>query len=308
MYDIETRGQLHVVARGRLGLFTYDDAEQAGLTRDQLDTDQRFGLVERPYHSVYAIAGIDWSPARRYLAATLAGGEGSRTTHRPGAWLWGLTPYEQRPEISIPSDRYMKIKGVRVHRASDLPETLVLRMRVPTTGVGRVLIDTASVLSRSKARDALDRAIARKLVTPMNVLAELNELARRGRPGVGAMRRLLDEAGVTGSHAPSVLEAKTRRLIKEAGLPQPECEFVAGENGEYRLDFVWPDLMLVVEVDGWQYHSSFEAFYQGMTRQNALSLSGYGFLKYSWMHVTREPRLVVDEMRTAYRARTALFV
>jgi hypothetical protein len=265
-------------------------------------------LLELPFPDVFALVGVAWTSARRHRASVLAGGDGARTTHRAGAWTWDLTTFDQKPEISIPAERFVRLHGVRVHRSTDLPDEIVVRRGIPTTNVNRVLIDLGVVLSYRQVRDALDRAIAARHATPMSVLAELNELAKHGRRGVGLMRALLNEAGVTGSHPPSVLEAKTRRLIRRAGLPQPECELIAGANGEYRLDFCWPELMLVVEVSGWQYHSSFDSFRRGMDRQNSLTLEGYGLLEYSWLHITRESDRVIREIRRAYRARTALFV
>ncbi len=237
-------------------------------------TDLANGRLERPHPGVLAICGVGWNPARVLLAATLAGGEGAQATHRAGAWLWSLTRHSQMPEISVPRERCIQLAGVRVHRARDLPNEFVVRLGVPTTDVNRVLIDLGAVPRFRKVRDALDRAIAMKHTTPMRVLAELDELARRGRRGVGVMRALLDEAGVTGSHPPSVLEAKTHRLIRRAGLREPDCELVAGVNGEYRLDFPWPEASLTMEVDGWMY---------------------------------RTPDQVVDELRTAYASRTAIF-
>ncbi len=302
----DPRRLVRAAAADQMALFTRDQATEVGLTRDLLRGERDRGLLETPFPDVFALAGVPWTQARQHLAAVLAGGDRARATHRAGAWAWELTSFNQKPEISIPLERYARLKDVRIHRASDLPELVVVRRGVPTTGVNRVLIDLGAVKPRS-VRDALDRAVAKKHTTPMQVLAELNELAKRGRRGVGVMRAVLDDAGITGSHPPSVLEAKTRRLIRDAGLPQPECEFAARANGEYRLDFCWPELMLVVEVSGWQYHSSFDAFHKDMTRQNSLTIEGYGLLEYSWLHITREAKRVTAEIRVAHRARTALF-
>lgn len=82
---------------------------------------------------------------------------------------------------------------------------------------------------------------------------------------------------------------------------------IAGPKGEYRLDFPWPDILLVAEVHGWQYHSSFAAFHDGMTRQNVLTLDGYAFLNYSWKHVTRSPATVVRELTATFWKRMGLF-
>lgn len=303
----DRRQRLMATAATQLGLFTLAQATACGVSRDMLATDVVNGRLERPHPGLFAICGVGWNPARLLLAATLSGGYGARATHRSGAWLWGLTRYAQLPEISIPRDRCVQLEGVRVHRARDLPSHFVVRLAVPTTDVNRVLIDLGAVLGHRRVRDALDRAIAMKHTTPMRVLSELDELALRGRRGVGVMRALLDQAGVTGSHPPSVLEAKTRRLIRRAGLREPDCELVAGVNGEYRLDFPWPEAALTLEVDGWMYHSSFDAFHNDRTRQNALTIGGLAFLRYTWMHVTRTPEQVVGELRAAYAARSAMF-
>jgi hypothetical protein len=268
----------------------------------------RAGRLERVYPKVFALAGLGWTPARRLRAAVLAGGDASMGSHRGGAWAWALTRFEQRPEISVPRGRNVTANNIRVHRPLDLPTATATRRGVPVTDIERTLIDLGAVLNVGQVRGALDRAIAHRDTTPMRALVELESLARNGRSGCGAMRAILDEAGVTGSHAPSVLEAKTRRLFRAADLPQPECELVAGANGEYRLDFPFPEAMLNVEVDGWQYHSSFDAFHNDRTRQNSLTLDGLAFLRYTWQHITRTPHTVIREVRGAYCARVGASV
>lgn len=176
------------------------------------------------------------------------------------------------------------------------------------TTAAETLLDLGAVKQLHHVQAALDRAIGNRVLTPVAALAELDRRGKMGVRGTAALRCLLDDAGITGSHHPSVLEAKTRRLIQKAGLPQPQCELVVGKYGEYRLDFCWPELILVVEVDGWLYHSSLAAFQDNKTRKNSLSIAGHLILEYTWKHVTKEPATVISEMQTAYAARTRLFV
>jgi hypothetical protein len=196
---------------------------------------------------------------------------------------------------------------IRTHRTTEALLSPVVVQGVPTTTAAETLLDVGAVRPLDDVQLALDRAIANRTVTPMDALAELKRRGGIGVRGTSSLRQLLDDAGISGSHVPSALEAKTRRLILKAGLPQPECEKIAGPNGEYRLDFPWPDVMLVVEVNGWTYHSSFTAFHKGMSRQNSLTLEGFTFLNYSWAHVTKSPALVIREMQAAYQARTRAF-
>jgi hypothetical protein len=300
---------LLTVAAKQMALFSTDQATQLGYSAADLRHRVRVGLLEHPYPFVFALTGVGWWPARRLKAAVMGGRTGAFATHRSSAWLWALTPYPQVPEITIPAERRVRPRdGLRVHRSRDLPAIPIERLGIATVSVERCLVDLGAVLEAPILQRALDRAIGSKATTPMRVFAELKALARRGREGVGPLRALLDEAGVTGSHQPSVLEAETRRLFKKAGLPQPACELVAGPSGEYRLDFPFADAMLDVEVDGWQYHSSSDAVFSDCSRQNTLTLEGYAFLRYTWRHIMREPAQVVREVRAAYQSRVGLFV
>jgi hypothetical protein len=295
------------IAATQLGLFTTSQATEVGLSRETRRTRVAQKIWRRVYWNVYFVEGHPMTPAAEHLAAVLAGGVTARASHRAGAWLWGMTAYPQKPEITVVGQQ-PRIPDVRIHRTRTLLLPPTVRQGVPVTSAAETLLDLGGVVSLAKVQSALDRGIANRVLTPMAALAELERRGKIGVRGTAHLRKLLDDAGVTGSHHPSVLEAKTRRLVKKAGLPQPECELVVGKNGEYRLDFSWPKLMLAVEVDGWMYHSSQDAFHGNKTRKNSLTIEGYSILEYTWMHVTRTPTTVVREMRAAYGARSSLLV
>ncbi len=302
---VRAEAKLMTIAEGQLGLFTTQQADSVGFTAAMRRTKLRRGSVRRLHWNVYAMGGIALPPAAVHLVSVLAGGASARSSHRAGAWLWGMTPYPQKPEITTVGER-ARLKGVRTHFTVTTLGDAVERLGVPVSTAAETLLDLGAVVPLDKVRDALDRAIASKVLTPMSALAELDRRGGVGVRGTARLRELLDDAGISGSHPPSVLEAKTRRLISRAGLPQPECELIVGKNGEYRLDFCWPALMLAIEVDGWMYHSSFAAFYGNKTRRNSLIVAGYSILEYTWKHVTQEQSNVIREMRAAYEARRRL--
>ncbi len=305
----EAEARLLGVAATQLGLFTRAQAIGAGVTARMLRTRLTQGAWKRVYRGVFIVCGHEMSAAASHLAAVLAVDvDGTRSSHRAGAWLWDMTPHEQKPEVTLIKDVRVRPSQVRIHRTTTRLLEPKLRKGVPTTSAAETLLDLGAVVPLHKVQDALDRGIARRIVTPMSALAELNRRGGMAVRGTGPLRALLDDAGLTGSHKPSVLEAKTRRLIRKAGLPQPECELVVGANGEYRLDFSWPQLLLAIEVDGWMYHSSFAAFHGNKTRKNSLTLEGYAVLEYTWIHVTKSPSTVVREVQAAYAARSGLLV
>lgn len=298
--------KLIAIAERQLGLFTTQQADSVGFTEAMRRTKLRRGSVKRLHWNVYAMAGLELPAAAVHLAAVLAADASARSTHRAGAWLWGMTPHAQKPEITTVGAR-ARLKGVRVHFTVTSMNEPVVRLGVPVSPAAETLLDLGAVVPLDSVRSALDRAIASKVLTPMSALAELDRRGGVGVRGTAKLRALLDEAGITGSHSPSVLEAKTRRLIRRAGLPQPECELIVGQHGEYRLDFCWPELMLAIEVDGWMYHSSFAAFQRNKTRRNSMSVAGHLVLEYTWTHVTKQQAAVIREIRTAYEARSRLF-
>ena len=307
--DWEAESRVLAIAAGQLGLFTLKQALDAGMTRQMLRTRVNQGAWTRYRRGVFVVAGHPSSPAHAHMAAVLAtGAEGTRSSHRAGAWLWGMTPFQQAPEVTIPSDVRLRWKDVRVHRTITPLLPCETRKGVPVTTAAETLLDLGAVTTVENVQLALDRSIAQKILTPVAALAELRRRGEHGVRGTAALRQLLHEAGITGSHPPSVLEAKMRRLIQRAGLPQPECELVVGKHGEYRLDFCWPELMLAVEVEGWLYHSSFAAFQANKTRRNHLVIEGYLIIEYTWAHVTKTPHDVVRELAKAFAARSKLFV
>jgi hypothetical protein len=229
-------------------------------------------------------------------------------SHLSALWLWGVTRHlPDRPHIVVPRGVTPSLRGVVVHQCRDLDRTTHnMRLGIPVTNPLRSLVDAGAVWPKELVKEALLSATGVRLVTVMGAKAELDRVGRPGRRGAGVLRDILTELGVEGSRAPSVLEAKTRSLLRRLNLPEdPVCELIAGEHGEYRLDFPFPRVLLCVEVDGWEVHSSDEARRHDLQRQNRLSALGWAFLRYTWFDIVRRPAQVSAEIRAVYLARLA---
>jgi very-short-patch-repair endonuclease len=209
-------------------------------------------------------------------------------------------------EVSVTRPHAPRLRGVVIHRSLDLDRAFISERRgIPVTTPLRTLVDAGAVLPKILVAEALDAAVARRLVTATAVEAELRRLAKKGRRGAGVLRAVLEERDCAG-RSPSVLEARTRRMLRPSRLPQPVPELIAGPHGEFRLDFPWPEVLLDVEVDGWEWHSSYEAVRLGKQRNNALVGQGYAILIYDWKDVTRRPTAVRAEIERTYRERAVL--
>ena len=72
----------------------------------------------------------------------------------------------------------------------------------------------------------------------------------------------------------------------------------------YRFDFAWPEVKLAVEVDGYEDHSSYEAFCRGLARDRWCTRNGWDVLHFTWHEVQYEPEKVAAEIRSVLEART----
>jgi very-short-patch-repair endonuclease len=69
------------------------------------------------------------------------------------------------------------------------------------------------------------------------------------------------------------------------------------EGKRYRADCHWPDLRVIVELDGWEGHSSRSAFQDDRARDRALKVAGYSVIHLTWAQLDSEPTEVAADLR-----------
>ncbi|HEX5954598.1 MAG TPA: DUF559 domain-containing protein [Solirubrobacterales bacterium] len=126
-----------------------------------------------------------------------------------------------------------------------------------------------SRFERARARATGERGL-RNPASRSSLLRIVERHARR--PGVGALRALLDARGGP-ARTRSPAEERLLMLLRAAGLPEPE---VNARLEPWEVDFLWREERLVVEVDGYASHSSPEAFERD--RRKTAELQDAGFL------------------------------
>ena len=252
--------------------------------------------------TVYRLAGSPNTWEQQLLAAVLAAGGSALASHRAAARLWGLL--EEAPvEISVPRPRLPRLRGVIVHRSRDVHLAhKKLRSGIPTTTPMRALVDLGAVMPEWHVRDALERGLTARLYSMAAVEWALTEVARKGRQGGGVLRRILDQRALGSSPADGLLESRFARICQVFGLPMPLFQF---PFGKYRIDFAYPELMIAIEVDGWETHSSPAALASDLARQNALVMAGWTLLRFTWHDVIKRPDYVASQIRAVLGAATA---
>jgi uncharacterized protein DUF559 len=96
--------------------------------------------------------------------------------------------------------------------------------------------------------------------------------------------------------------AGSRPSVAATGSPGPPSNsLISG----LEVDASWPGRRLVVELDGWQYHRTRDAFERDRTRDARLAMAGYQVLRLTWRRLDEEPAEVASSLRTLLNSRVA---
>jgi hypothetical protein len=91
----------------------------------------------------------------------------------------------------------------------------------------------------------------------------------------------------------SQLERAFLRLLRDAGLPLPVTNRVAGGR---RVDCRWPEQGLTVELDSYRFHNTRHSWEQGLRREREARMREDRFRRYTWADV-EDPRFMLGELR-----------
>lgn len=262
-----------------------------GYSAGAVDAWLRTGRLHRLHQGVYAVGHPVLTPEGRWLAAVLACGPGAVLSHRSAAALWGIGVGDRgRVDVTVPRTRRGPA-GVAVRRARrlDADETTTLR-GIPATTLPRTLADLADVLAERVLARAIHEAEVAHAPSPRAL--EAAAARTHGRRGSGVLARAVGEPDRTRSE----LERRFRRLCDDHGLPRPA---VNATVARLEVDFLWPDVRVVAETDGWAFHRTRTAFEADRERDQSLARAGYRVLRFTHRQVVARPAEVAATLRAA---------
>lgn len=256
---------------------------ERGLSAQAVQHRIERGRLHRVERGVYAVGRSELSRHGWWMAAVLGCGSGAVLSHGSAAALWGVERERRGTiEVSIPVSTPRRHGRVLVYRRPNLRSVeVVVRNGVPVTSLVRTLIDIASQLDRGDLKRAVNEADRLGLIDPEALLDALT--LHPGKPGVGRLRELLSERAFRLTD--SELERRFLHLVSEAGLPIPLTR--QRLNG-FRVDFVWPDLKLVVETDGLRYHRTPSQQAKDRLRDQAHLAAGFTPLRFTHAQIRFE--------------------
>lgn len=288
------------VADQQLALITTHQLHVAAVGRGEVRRRVERGTLHRRYRGVYLVGHPIPLPGARELGAVLACGHRAFISHRSAAGLWGLASAPTDDvDITVVARGCRSRDGLRVHRVESLSrEDRAERRGIPVTAPARTLIDFASTTGAEESERAIAEAFALRLVTESQFRAALDRAP--GRAGVARVQTILGQPGGP-KRTRSGGERAMLRLVRAAHLPAPRTNYpVAG----YSADFCWPDQRVIVEIDGYDFHSGRRAFERDHRRDIVHKNAGYEVLRFTARQLAEEPLLVITTIARALERRT----
>lgn len=289
--------------RWQHGLVTRAQALAAGMTDKQIRGRVKTGHWVRVAHGVYRHSSARSTLHSRLLAVCLA--HGALASHRSAAALHGIDGFRlDRIEVVVPHGRGRPISGATLHQSTqmDLAEPVDCD-GIPTTGLGRTLLDVSAVVSRQRLDQAIDSVLRDERMCTTDLYRVLASHARRGRDGCAAFRDSLEDRH--GEVIPlSIWSRMVSDLLVDSGLERPAMEHrVHGSNGALiaQVDLAYPDCRVAIELDSRRWHLNRESFDKDPQRRNRLTVAGWTVLNFTWSHYVGDPRGLCSTVKEAYR-------
>jgi very-short-patch-repair endonuclease len=223
------------------------------------------------------------APAALVTAARVGG----VASHGSAALLHGFGSWRPDPtlDVTVAAGSHSPQPGVRIHRARLCPAEIDPFR--PLTATLRTVLDCARIMPLPEALVVMDAALHGGMVRrgPLQTAAD----AARGH-GAAALRRAVrfaDELAASPLESVlrlilTILDCELRSQVRIPGVVAP-------------VDFVL-DGWLVVEADGFEFHSDRQAYRQDRGRLNALAAHGYVLLRFTWEDVRFRPGWVLEQV------------
>jgi very-short-patch-repair endonuclease len=290
------------LADGQHGVVSREQLMAAGVGRGAIVRALDAGRLRLVFRGVYAVGHVAMRREGWWMAALLACGEGAALSHRTAATHWDLLSVPVLPiDVITPAARGRRHRHITTHRTLLDPLDALTRDRLRVTTPARTIVDLAATLEGRALREVVERAEDLLRFDPTDIRSTLARAPKR--PGTKRLNDLITLLAPDDDNARSHLERLFLTVMRKANLPKPRTNHeIAGR----RRDFAWPDQRLVVETDGYRYHSSRAARRRDNRRDRQLTALGWRTVRFSYEEVAFEPGVVGAEVKQLLRnARTA---
>jgi very-short-patch-repair endonuclease len=271
-------------------------AVAAGLVTPDMLRGPRF---QRPFPDTY-ITAPDGSPdltLRSHAAYRYVEGKGVLSGYSAAEILGASCgPWDTPAEVTVPHRGQRGRPGLVVHRTSLYPGEITEVKGVKVTSPLRTAYDLARRGDLVERVVAVDRLANVHRFNP-DLLLHFSARFRRSR-GNELVPNVLAHAD---RRAGSPMETRLRMLIVQAGLPNPQVQWVVQDERTRTavwLDLAWPDLMIGIEYEG-EGHTEPDQVLRDVGRYTALVDKGWRIYRYTKREILRRQDLIVAQLTRA---------
>ncbi len=170
------------------------------------------------------------------------------------------------------------------------------------TELRRTILDVGHTVSDERLLRIIEWARRERGVTWSDLISTLVHHARRGRPGIARLRRVITAHAHREEVTDSDFELLVLGLLREHGLPEPVVHHRVydGERFVAEVDLAYPERRIAIELDG-SVHLRAEVRERDLPRQNDLVLLGWTVLRFTWDTFAQRPERIIAEVRSALR-------
>ncbi|HEY3096691.1 MAG TPA: DUF559 domain-containing protein [Acidimicrobiia bacterium] len=233
------------------------------------------------------------------MAACLAGP--AVASHRAAAALWGFVDSEEDlVEVTALRHRRRHSSDVVWHESQHLDAREVTEIdRIPLTRPLRTVLDLGVVFDGDRLEELFEDGLRRGWFSTKGVWRRWEQLGGVLRPGGRVVRAVLERKSAGERPAGSILETRFRQLLRRAGLPSPVSQYEVYDGDEFiaRVDFAYPELGVVIEVDGEERHAGRSSRKFDAQRERRLVVLRLRVLRFHWDDVHKNPEAVARDVR-----------
>lgn len=290
------------------------ELRDAGLDDRVLTACVRAGVLLRIRRGAYALSSSwselsPWDQDDYRIDAHAVGSQGNAVySHASAARLHGFATWGvgSRVHVVTSADSGASHGADTVGHRAMLDENEKVRVRtrggrdVLATSTVRTVLDCARAYGHEEAAVIGDSALHAGVT--LGDLAASLESASIVRGSARATRLL----GLLDGRAESAGETRTRFLLSRLGIEPPEIQYcIETPLGQYRADYAWPHIKLILEFDGrgkyYDYRPTAETLLLERRREIALMELGWRFIRLSWADLER-PDLVAARLSASFDA------
>ena len=271
---------------------------KAGWSEGSIEKRMRRGRLHPVHAGVYSIAPQQLLTRQGWwMAAVLASEPEALLSHQTAAALWGIRGYSGGAVHVTAPHKSTSTHGIRRHFSIVSADERAMEEGIPATSVHRTIFDLAPAVSVDDVVAMIKEAEYLQRWDRLSLPDLLDRYSgKRGSRKIRfALRRLQEEPP---SRKRSKLEDRFAPFLRRHHLPLPRFnDWILLGAKRYQVDCHWPHLRLIVELDGWEGHSSRSAFQDDRSRDRKLKVAGFSVLHITWIQLDVEPEAIASDLR-----------